>query len=114
MGALSHGGERIPLGGLGRRPLVHGQPGRLTASIPSPGARLQLSVTTDSDDVIAVPYADPSGGSRAVSHAAVATVELALRRHGDRELLLSTSRGAYEYGTSQGMNGIALEPLPAG
>jgi hypothetical protein len=114
MGALSLGGERIPLGGLGRRPSVDGKSGRLTASIPSPGARLQLSVTTDSNDVVAVPYADPSGGSRFVSHAAVATVELTLRRHGDHELLLSTSRGAYEYGTSQDMSGIALEPLPAG
>jgi hypothetical protein len=114
MGALSVGGERIPLGGLGRRPLVDVQPGRLTAGIPSPGTRLQLSVTTDEDDTVAVPYADPSGRSRAVSHAALATVELALRRRGGRELNLSTSRGAYEHGTSQGISGIALESLPAG
>jgi hypothetical protein len=114
MGALSLGGERIPIGGLGRRPQVDARSGRLTASIPSPGARLQLSVTTDGHHTVAVPYADPSGGSRAVSHAALATVELTLRRGGDRELLLSTSRGAYEYGTSQALTGITLESLPAG
>jgi hypothetical protein len=114
MGALGLGGVPIPLGGLGRRPRVDAQPGRLTAAIPSPAARLQLSVTTADEDAVAVPYADPSGGSRAVRHAAVATVELTLRRQGDRELILSSSRGAYEYGTSQEMRGFVLEPLPEG
>jgi hypothetical protein len=112
MGALSLGGARIPLGGLGRRPSVDAQPGRLTAGIPSPGSRLQVSVTTGDEDAVAVAYADPSGGSRAVRHAALAGVELALRRQGDRELNLSSSRGAYEYGTSKEMRGIVLEPLP--
>ena len=61
MGALSLGGELVPLGGLGRRPGVSAGPGRLTAGIPSPGARLDLSVTTADDHAIAVTYADPSG-----------------------------------------------------
>lgn len=112
MGALSLGGERIALGGLGRRARVDAQPGRLTAGIPSPGARLELTVTTGDEDAVAVSYADPSGGSRTVRHAALATVQLALRRQGDREVILSSSHGAYEYGTSQEMPGIVLEPLP--
>ncbi len=33
MGALGLGGERIALGGLGRRPLVDARPDRLTARI---------------------------------------------------------------------------------
>jgi hypothetical protein len=37
-----------------------------------------------------------------------------LHRPGDRELALSSSRGAYEYGTHQGMPGIMLQPLPEG
>ena len=61
MGALSLDGERIPLGGLGRRPRVDARPGRLTADIPSPGARLALTVTTSDDDAVWVRYADPSG-----------------------------------------------------
>src|SRR5256885_275245 len=65
MGALSLDRERIPLGGLGRRPRVDGRPGRLTANVPSPGSRLQLTVTTSDDDAVAVRYADPSGGARA-------------------------------------------------
>ena len=60
MGALSLDGERIPLGGLGRRPRVDARPGRLTADIPSSGARLALTVTTSDDDAVWVRYADPS------------------------------------------------------
>ena len=114
MGALSLGGERILLGGLGRRPRVDARPDRLTAVVPSPRARLQLSVTTDDDDPVAVTYTDPRGGTRAVRHAALASVELILHRPGNRELTLSSSRGAYEYGTRQGMPGIVPQSLPEG
>ena len=114
MGALGLGGERIVLGGLGRRPTVDARPGRLSAGVPSPGARLQLSVTADDDAAVAVAYLDPRGGSRTVRHAALARVELTLHRPGDRELTLSSSRGAYEFGTRQGMPGIVPQPLPEG
>ena len=114
MGALSIARDRIVLGGLGRRSGVDARPDRLTADVPSPHARLRLSVTTDDGDPIAVPYTDPRGGTRTVRHAALATVELTLHRPGDRELTLSSSRGAYEYGTRQGMPGIVPQPLPEG
>jgi hypothetical protein len=114
MGALSLGGERIALGGLGRRPRVDARPGRLTAGVTSPGARLRLSVTTGDDAAVGVTYTDPRGGSRTVRHAALASVELTLRRSGDRELSLASSRGAYEYGTRKEIPGIAPQPLPEG
>ncbi len=114
MGALSLNGERILLGGLGRRAGVDARPGGLTADVPSPGARLRVSVTTDDDDPVAVTYTDPHGGTRTVRHAALASVELILHRPGDRELTLSSSRGAYEYGTRQPMPGIRPRPLPEG
>ena len=114
MGALSLGGERISLGGLGRRPRVDARPGWLTAGVPAPGARLQLSVTTGDDAAVAVAYADPRGGTRAVRHAALAGVELTLHRPGNDELTLSSARAAYEYGTRQGMPGIVPQPLPEG
>jgi hypothetical protein len=114
MGALSLGGELISLGGLGRRPAVEAHPGQLTASISAPGARLHLTVTTSNDDAVAVAYADPSGGTRAVRHAALAAVELTLHRRGDRVLSTSGRCGGYEYGTRQEMRGIALQPLPEG
>jgi hypothetical protein len=52
------------------------RPGWLTVDIPSAGTPLRLSVTTDDDDLVAVPYADPRGGTRTVTHAALARVEL--------------------------------------
>ena len=114
MGALSLDGELIPLGGLGRRPRVSAGPGRLTAGIPSPGARLDLTVTTTDDHAVAVPYADPRGGIRVVRHAALATVELNFRRRGLAEFTMSGSCGAYEYGTSQHLPGVVPRPLPDG
>jgi hypothetical protein len=114
MGALSLGGERIPLGGLGRRPVVEAHPGSLTAGVSSPGARLRLTVTAGDEDAVAVAYADPSGGTRAVRHAALATVGVALHRRGERELIMSGGCGAYEFGTREGMWGIVLQPLPEG
>jgi hypothetical protein len=114
MGALSLGGEPFPLGGLGRRPRVDAYPGRLTASVPSPGARLELTVTSADEDAVAVTYADPRGGTRVVRHAALAAVELTLHRRGGRELAMSTSRAAYEYGSRPGTPGIVPQPLPEG
>jgi hypothetical protein len=45
---------------------------------------------------------------------ALARDGLRLHRPGDRELTLSSSRGAYEYGTRQGMPGIVPQALPEG
>jgi len=114
MGALGVGGERIVLGGLGRRPRVVAGPARLSASVPGPQARVQVCVTTDDDDPVAVTYTDPRGGTRTVRHAALATVELTVRRPGQGGLTLSSRRGAYEYGTREPMPGITPRLLPEG
>ena len=114
MGALTLGGRRIPLGGLGRLPTVEAHPGRLTASVPSPRSRLQLRVTTVEQNAVAVTYADPSGGTRAIRHATLAAVELTVRGRGGRLLTLSSSCAAYEYGTRQDGHGIVPQPLPEG
>jgi hypothetical protein len=114
MGALSLGGERIALGGLGRRPRVDARPDRLTAGIAAPDARLQVSVTTADGATVAVPYTDPRGGTRTVCHTALASAELTVHRPNDRELSLSTGRAAYEYGTSQETPGFTPQPLPEG
>jgi hypothetical protein len=114
MGALSLDGEPIPLGGLGRRPRVEAHPGWFAAAVSSPGARLELRVTSADDEAVAVTYADPPGGTRVVRHAGLASVELTWHRRGDRELTTSSGGGAYEYGTRQGMRGIVPQPLPEG
>jgi hypothetical protein len=88
--------------------------GRLTAEIPSPRGRLDVTVRTTDDDAVAVAYADPAGGTRAVRHAVRATVELAWHHRGGSDLAMSGDCGAYEYGTSQCMPGITLWSLPEG
>lgn len=114
MGALGAGGELVAVGGLGRRPRVAAEPGQLTARIPSPGAVLQLGVATADQDAVAVAYTDPSGASRSVRHAALATVEVTVHRSGRAAMTLTSTSGAYEYGTSQGLGQIELEDLPVG
>ena len=114
MGALSLRGRRIALGGLGHLPAVQAHPGGLTASVPAPRIRLQLSVTTAEQDAVAVTYADPAGGTRAVRHAALAAVELTMHGRNGRERTLSSSCAAYEYGTSEDGHGITAQPLPEG
>ena len=114
MGALGLGGERIALGGLGRRSRVDARPGHLAADVYAPGTRLRLSVALAEDDRVAVAYADPRGGTRTVTHAALASVELIMQRPGNRELTLTSSRAAYEYGARQPVPGIAPESLPKG
>ena len=114
MGALGLGGERIALGGLGRRSRVDARPGHLAADVYAPGTRLRLSVALAEDDRVAVAYADPRGGTRTVTHAALASVELIMQRPGNRELTLTSSRAAYEYGARQPVPGIVPESLPEG
>ena len=117
MGAVSLGGQRIALGGLGRQVRAEAEPRRLRAIVPAAGGRLDLTVTSRDEDAVALPYADPSGGSRTVRHALLAAVSLTLHRPGHTGVTLSTSRGACEYGTSgssQDLAGLAVTPLPAG
>jgi len=64
--------------------------------------------------MVAVPYADPRGGTRTVSHAGLASAELTLHRSGGREASLSTARAAYEHGIRQAMPGITPQPRPTG
>jgi hypothetical protein len=71
-------------------------------------------VSTADADAVAVAYLDPRGGTRMVRHAALATVTLSFRQRGRRELTMSGTCGAYEYGTSQHPPGITPRPLPDG
>ena len=97
-----------------RKRKVDAGPGHLVADVYAPGTRLRLSVTLAEDDRVAVAYADPRGGTRTVTHAALASAELIMQRPGDRELTLSSSHAAYEYGARQPVPGIVPQSLPEG
>jgi hypothetical protein len=113
-GALHLGGERILLGGLGRRATASPAPGQLTATVHAPGARLTVTVTARSEETVTVSYADPRGGTRIVSHAALARAKLTLERPGTTAPPLPTDDVAYEYGTSRPVPGLDTRPLPEG
>jgi hypothetical protein len=112
MGALGVAGQRIALGGLGRRPRAEVLPYSLAARIPGPGAWLQLNVTSADDDAIAAAYSDPAGGARSVRHAAIATVKLTLHRRGQSAITLTSQHGVYESGVTGPQPGMELEALP--
>ena len=106
MGALGLAGERIDAGRPGRADRGRRPPGPAHCPHQRPVPRLLLSVAAADTDPVAVTYADPQGGTRAVRHAALAGVTLTLRGWAVPELTLSSSRGAYEYGTRPAVAGI--------
>lgn len=110
-GALSLDGVRHPLGGLGRRATVSAAPERLTATVPAPGARLEVSVTAGTVPAAVLSYADPAGGSRVVTHAALAEARLVFRGPGS-DWDLTAALCAYEYGTAGPVPGLSPLPLP--
>ena len=75
-------------------------------------AALWCTVVDRDGDQPPVVITDPRGGTRTVRHAALASVELTVRRPGHGGLTLSSRRGAYEYGTREPMPGITPRPLP--
>ncbi len=112
-GMLCLYGDRVPLGGLGRRAAVDARPGRLAATVRMPGGRLTVAVTAAAGDTVAVSYADPRGGSRSVSHAAVARTSVDLLLPNSEQRSMSADGSAYEYGTSGTLPGIQVRQLPS-
>jgi hypothetical protein len=110
-GTLSLGGRRLSLGGLGRPSTVAAGHARLTATIPAPGARVELTVLADPGEAAVLTYVDPAGGTRVVSHCALAGAALTLRRPGgDQDLTAALC--VYEYGTAHPARGFEPRPLP--
>ena len=81
-GAVSVGGRRFRLGGLGHIPGVRvvAAPGRLEAVVPGERAEIRVAVHADLDQTVGFKYAgvgtDPVHGEREVLHAGLAEVHL--------------------------------------
>ncbi|HEY7077881.1 MAG TPA: hypothetical protein VH418_21035 [Solirubrobacteraceae bacterium] len=113
-GALSLAGERLPLGGPGRRAAVSAAPGRLQARVSGPRTRVRVAVEAPLAHTVAFAYANPSGGDgREALHAGACAVRLRVERRGRPALELASATGAaYELGVRGGGHGVPLQPFP--
>jgi hypothetical protein len=118
-GAVSVGGRRFRLGGLGHITGVRvvAGPGRLEAMVPGQRVAIRVAVNADLDQTVGFKYAgvtaDPIGGEREVLHAGLAEVRLGIRRPGRSSAeLLTNYGGAFELGGTDFTNGVPLQPYP--
>jgi hypothetical protein len=117
-GALSLGGRRIALGGLGRRGLLVAEtPERCRISLPgAEGATVDIHVQTPRDALAGWRYADPDGGEHDVSNCSIAALTLTVRRPGTAPAqTLHTEHGAvYELGMREHDHGVPIAPFADG
>jgi hypothetical protein len=117
-GALSLGGKRIPLGGLGARGLLVAETSRrCRLSLPGPeGLTLDAHIDTPTEAIAGWSYADPDGSLHEVSNCSVAALTLTVREPGAAPArTLSTTHGAaYELGMREHDHGIPIAPFPDG
>jgi hypothetical protein len=100
-GAMSLDGERIPLGGLGRRVAVDASSDRCDLRIPAAGATVTAMVSAPSEAFVEWDYADPGPGHPAhrVRNCSVADLTLTVARRGGAPVDLRASGSAvYEWG----------------
>jgi hypothetical protein len=118
-GAVTLGGERMRLGGLGHVPGVRvaALPGRLEAIVPGNRVEIRVAVQADLDQVVGFRYggvgSDPGTGEREVLHAGIAEVRLGVRRPRRTSAeLYAPSGGAFELGSREFTHRVALQPYP--
>jgi hypothetical protein len=100
-GAVSVGGERIRVGGLGRPVAVDAAPDRCRLRIPAAGATVSATVSAPSAAFVGWDYADPTPGHPAhrVLNCSVADLSVTVdRRHGAPTELRTAGQAAYEWG----------------
>jgi hypothetical protein len=118
-GAVSIGGRRFRLGGLGHVTGVRvvAGPGRLEAIVPGQRVAIRVAVHADLDQTVGFKYAGVTGdavhGEREVLHAGLAEVRLGIRRPGRSSAeLLTKHGGAFELGGRDFTHGVHLQPYP--
>jgi hypothetical protein len=98
-GVLSLDGERIRLGGLGRRVAVTATDDRCVLRVPGAGATLSASVAAPPEAFVEWDYANPDGSVHRVVNCSVADLDLRVERPGRPPVLLTAAgRAAYELG----------------
>jgi hypothetical protein len=117
-GAISLGGERWRVGGLGARGLsVSESAGGCALLLPGErGLRLEARVEVPPGTAAGWRYADPRGGAgHDVVNCSIAALELSVTRPGtDRRVLSTAHGGAYELGMRERDHGVPLAPFDLG
>jgi hypothetical protein len=116
-GALSLGGRRHRLGGLGARGLsVAETPHHCRLSIPgADGISLQAHVDAPAEAIAGWRYADPDGSEHEVANCSIASLALNVSRPGLPAVALGTAHGAaYELGMRERDHGVSIAPFPDG
>jgi hypothetical protein len=118
-GAISLGGRRWRVGGLGRRGL-RVQESAESCQLRMPGAHglsVDASITVPPGSGAGWLYADPRGGEHEALNCSVAAIELDVRLPGERapRQLSTTHGGAYELGVRAGeRHGVPIAPFADG
>jgi hypothetical protein len=117
-GALSLGGRRYRLGGLGARGLlVRETPGECAVRTRGEaGLKLEVRMRVPAGAAAGWRYADPDGSGHDVVNCSVAAVELevTLPHESSPRVLRSAHGGAYELGMREHDHGVALAPFSDG
>jgi hypothetical protein len=118
-GALSLGGRRLRVGGLGARGLrVRESPEGCVVRLPGEhGLLIEARFEVPSGTAAGWHYADPDGGDgHDVVNCSIASVELSVELPGEgaRRTLHSAHGGVYELGMRERDHGVPIAPFPDG
>ena len=114
-GALSLDGERIALGGPGRRVRVEERPDRCDFAVRGKGVELRGTGSAPRERFVGWVYADPDGGEHHTVNCSIADMRLDVEREGSPPKRLSLSGGAaYELGMRERDHGMEIQPFPDG
>jgi hypothetical protein len=114
-GALALGGERLALGGPGRRSVVQETPERCTFALAGKDVKLRGEVSAARKDFVGWVYADPDGPEHHTVNCSVADMRLSVERAGQPPQELVVSGGAaYELGMREHDHGMPIQAYPDG
>jgi hypothetical protein len=114
-GALSLDGERIALGGPGRRVRIDERPDHCDFAIPGKGVEVRGTVSAPRERFVGWVYADPDGSEHHTVNCSIADMELDVEREASPPTRLSLAGGAaYELGMRERDHGMEIQPFPDG
>ena len=112
-GLLDVDGERVRLGGLGRRSQVDAAPGRLAFALPGPnGLVVDGVVDAPRERTVGWRYSDPGGGEHQVLNSSIADLRAVVRTGGAERELTALGTCAYELGVRDAGGYVPIEPFP--